>query len=120
MKTKFLLFFLILFSFNTIQAEENNIIVTRLDRKGDYVKDRRSLIIEPTATIDGNTLRIYTDVVINQVAVTIKDQTNNIVYSNSNIESSRCHIFNVNGIQEDYYLLEIEIGDTFYYGYFLY
>ncbi len=104
-----------------IKAIEENIPIQRTsDSKKDWDKDERSITLVPTATIDGNTIRIYSDVIISGLQTSIKDSMGNIVYSYNDMTPSRCHTFEVYGLPEGEYLLEFEIGDTFFYGYFSY
>lgn len=81
-------------------------------------EDKRTITLMPTATIDGNIIRIYTNVTVSELQVSIKDASGNIVYSGSSMESSRCHTFGVYDLPEGEYVLEFEIGGESFYGYF--
>lgn len=76
--------------------------------------------MEPTATIDRYTIRIYTDMTVDNVAIVVKGQSGNIVHTNTDTTSSRCHTFMLYGLPEGDYILEFGIEDTSYYGYFSY
>lgn len=82
----------------------------------DLVKDKRSITLEPTATIDGNTIRIYTNVPISNLQVAIKDSMGNVVYTYNDTTSSRCHTFEVYDLPEGDYTLELKIGEEAFYG----
>lgn len=86
----------------------------------DRVEDNRSITLVPTATIDGNTIRIYSNVTISGLQMSIKDSMGNIVYSYNDMTPSRCHTFDIYGLPEGKYVLVFEIGNTFFYGYFSY
>lgn len=81
-------------------------------------KDRRSITLEPTATIDGNMIHIYTDMTVDNVSIAVKDQSGNIVHTSTDTTSSRCHTFMLYDLPKSEYMLEFTIGDTSYYGYF--
>ncbi len=118
--TKTLLLLMSFFFCNNILAEEVEIALHCGNNNKDWVKDERSITLEPTATIDGNIIRIYSDVAIENVSVVIKDKSDNIVYSNTNMPPSRCHTFEVYDLPKGEYTLEFEIGDEPFYGYFSY
>lgn len=117
---KYLKTLLTLMSFffcNNILAEEVKIALhCGRNNNPDRVKDRRSITLEPTATIDENTVRIYTDVAVSELQLSIKDSMGNIVYTYNDMTALRCHTFEVYGLQTGEYILEIEIGDESFYG----
>ena len=117
MKTKLLLAMLLSFySFTMVNAEEEEIKIIRSTEQGK-IEDDRSLSVLPLATYDETAIYIYTDVATNDVAITIKDDIGNVVYSNVDIASSRCHVFPIN-MPDGSYLLGIGIGEDYFYGYF--
>lgn len=93
----------------TLYCENNNTI---------WVKDKRSLSLEPTAMLDGNTLCIYTNLPVENLQIVVTDGYNNTVYSNNNTTCSRSYNFDLNRLTEGEYLVELTIGDESYYGYF--
>lgn len=120
MKAKYLLLVLGIFYCMGIKAIEEDIPLYRAsDSKKDWVKDERSINLEPIATIDGNTIRIYSDVTISGLQASIKDSMGNIVYSYNDMTSSRCHTFEVYGLPEGEYTLELKIGEDSFYGNFI-
>lgn len=120
MKTKFLLLVLGIFYCMGITAIEKEIPIQRMsDSKKTWDKDKRSITLNPTATIDGNTIRIYTDVTISGLHTSIKDSMGNIVYTYNDMTPSRCHTFEVYDLPEGEYILEVEIGEESYYGDFI-
>lgn len=120
MKTKYLLFILGIFCCIGIKAVEREIAL--YDSYGDYkdiwCKDERSITLKPTATIDGNVIRIYSDMMVDNVTIVIKDLFGNIVYSSADETPSRCHIFEIYDLPKGNYRLELEIGDMAFYGIF--
>lgn len=87
--------------------------------QSEWVKDKRSISIEPTATIEENTIRIYSDVTISGFQVSIKDSRGNIVYSNNCMESSRNYTFDVRNLFEGEYTIDFKIGEKIYSGNFI-
>ena len=106
-----------LFCINSL-AEE---VVVELYRNypEDRGKDYCSITLEPTATIDGNTIRIYTNVAIMDFHASIKDSMGNTVYTYNDTAPSRCHTFEVYGLPEGEYILEFKIGEDSFYGDFI-
>lgn len=120
MKAKCLLLILGIFYCIGIRAIEREIILYSSGSPQDgWVKDERSISIEPTATIDENTIRIYLDVTISELQVSIKDSRGNIVYSNNCMESSRNYTFDVRNLFEGEYTIDFKIGEKIYYGNFI-
>lgn len=121
MRKKYLIVFLGLFCCMGIKAIEREISLQSCsDRKEKWANNKRSITLEPTATVDGNTIRIYSNMTIESVSAVIKNQSGNIVYSNINMTPSTCHIFEVYDLAEGVYTLEFECGDVVFYGYFSY
>ena len=85
--------------------------------KDECMIDNRSLSIILQATYDENTICIYSNVATSNITIAIKDEAENIIYSNTDVASSRCHIFYISDLPQGCYLLEIE--DNSFYGYFL-
>lgn len=101
-----------------IKATEKEIILYSCTDKAEWVQDERSISIVPNATIDGNTIRIYTDIAVEEIQVKVEDENGNAIYANSNMTSSKLHIFEINSLEQGEYTLEITIGDENYYGIF--
>lgn len=122
MKTKYLLLILGICYSMSIKAIESDILLYNScsDRQEIWCKDERSITLNPTATIDGNVIRIYSDMMVDNVTIVIKDQSDNIVYSNVNMPPSRCHVFEVYDLPKGKYMLKIDIGDISFYGDFSY
>lgn len=87
------------------------------DHNKDWVKDDRSLSVEPTAIHNDNTIRIYSSIPVENVSVILRDQFGNIVYSSTSVMVSRCHIFELHVLSEGTYTLKLEIGVNSFYGY---
>jgi hypothetical protein len=106
-----------LFLCNNVWAQEVEIEIN--DDSSTNVKDRRSFSLQPAATIEFNTIRIYTDIATENIHVVVKDSSNNIVYSDVDMNYSICHTFEIVDLQEGVdYILEFEIGNKSFYGYF--
>lgn len=118
MKTKYLLLFLGIFFCMGIKATEREIILNNCTNKENRVHDERSISIVPTATIDGNTIHIQTNLPVENLQISVKDSYNNIVYSNNDTSCSRSHIFYLNTLSKGEYTIELTIGDEEFYGFF--
>ena len=105
----------------SIKAIEKDILLYNSCSKdeGYWCKDKRSITLVPTATIDGNTIRIYTNVAIMDFHASIKDSMGNTVYTYNDTAPSRCHTFEVYGLPEGEYILEFKIGEDSFYGDFI-
>ena len=119
-RIKTLLLFISFLYCNSIRAEEMVITLNHVNNNENWVEDERSITIKPTATIDGNTIRIYSSIGVENASIVIKDKYSNIVYSNSSIAVSQCHTFKVYDLPEGDYVLLFEIEDDSFYGYFSY
>lgn len=84
----------------------------------DRVMDDRSLSIEPTATYDGNTVHIYSDIPIESLQITVKDVQKNIIYSTILTGNSKHYEFDLLELKEGECMLELIIGEKIFYGYF--
>lgn len=102
-----------------ITAIEKEIPIQRMsDFKEEWDKDKRSIILEPTATIDGNTIRIYTNMSVENMLIVIEDLSGNEIYTNVDYTSNRCHVFEIYDLPQRELTLKITIGDESFYGYF--
>lgn len=121
MKAKYLLLVLSIFCCMSIKAIEKDILLYNSCSKdeGYWCKDKRSITLVPTATIDGNMIRIYTNVAIMDFHASIKDSMGNTVYTYNDTAPSRCHTFEVYGLPEGEYILEFKIGEDSFYGDFI-
>ncbi len=117
-QVKTLLVFFAFLCCNIVGAQEVTITLYSENNNKDWVKDERSITLVPTATIEGNTINVYTNVTISGLQMSIKDSMGNIIYSNNSIEASRYHSFEIYDLPKGEYILEIKIGDTSFYGYF--
>ncbi|WP_300704303.1 DUF3244 domain-containing protein [Bacteroides sp.] len=118
MKTKYLLLILGVFFCIGIKATEREIILNNCTNKENRAHDKRSISMVPTATIDGNTIRIYTDIAVEEIQVKVEDENGNVIYANSNMTYSKLHLFEISSLEQGEYTLEITIGDENYYGIF--
>lgn len=99
-----------------IKATERKIILYNCTDKENRVQDIRSISIVPTATIDGNSIRVYTDIAVEEIQVEVEDANGNTIYTNSSMTSSKLHLFEISSLEQGEYTLEITIGDENYYG----
>lgn len=101
MKAKYLLLIVGILCCISMKAIEREIpIYSRSDIEDKWDKDKRSITLMPTATIDGNIIRIYTNVMVSGLQISIKDVNGNIVYSDSSVESSQCYTFEMYDLSE--------------------
>lgn len=82
------------------------------------LKDKRSLSLEPTAFLNGNTLCIYTNLPVESLQIEVTDSYNNTVYSANGVTYSRSHNFDLSGLSKGEYTVELTIGDEKFYGHF--
>ena len=116
MKTVKLFFALIaLFSSTLVFAEEIPLFKSDgdMDEKGP---DRRTLVCEPTAVIDGSNIILYSDVTM-EMAVCIYDSNNNLVQSLSLVCINEVD-FDLLQTTLGEYRIEITCGEELYYGWF--
>lgn len=79
----------------------------------------RSLVTEPTANHEGNTIYLQSDVSIKELQVTVKDEKGNIISSEFiSLSSQQSYAFSIGGAKEGIYILELNDGKEEYYGYF--
>lgn len=82
-------------------------------------EDVRSIPIEPSASHDGNTIYLYSDVPLDEVQVTIKDGIGQIISSETiAIFPQQPYTFSIGNIENGIYTLELNDGKEEYYGYF--
>lgn len=112
------LFILISFLFYINCLAEEIPIQLYKDYIEDLAKDNRSLSIEPTATYDGNTVHIYSDIPIESLQITVKDVQKNIIYSTILTGNSKHYEFDLLELKEGECMLELIIGEKIFYGYF--
>ncbi len=118
MKRLLFIFLSFLFYINCL-AQETPIQLHKNNDK-DRVKDDRSLSIEPTATYDGNTIYIYSDIMVKDVQITVKDADGNTVYSSDNIIfiPTKYYSFTLYNVKNTDYQLIIEYDNLKISGYF--
>lgn len=116
MKRLFIFLVTALLSLSTICAECLTVqLYTDYENKD---QGRRSVTLDPIATIEGDALTIQTALATENVEVYIRDSVGSIVYFSQSAGASRSHTFIIGTLPEGDYTLEVEIGDAFFYGYF--
>lgn len=116
---RFVTLLLISISFISLFAEERNIELQ--ERKAEA--EARSLSYKPTVTYDDNTLRIYSDISLENLTITVIDIYNGgIIYNNNvTIFSKQTYSIQLN-IESAYncdYRIELESSSNSLYGIFL-
>lgn len=101
-----------------IKAIEKDILLYSSKNEHIRVNDKRSITIEPTASLNENTLCLYTNLPVEDLQIVVTDSYNNIVYSNNDTACSRKHNFELNTLPEGEYIIELTIGDEIFYGIF--
>lgn len=87
--------------------------------KEDAPRDLRSIVIAPTAALDGSTISIYSVMTIQNVQVSVKDMMNNVIHTSTvTIPADQHHSFMLDGAENGDYILEVTYGDKYFYGYF--
>lgn len=109
---------LILFTgmmFLSVFAEEKSIEL----KKMVYMPERRSLILPPTVTHDGNILYIYSTISLENLQVVVTDLSTGEMFHFDNITTSygQPYILLLNEKNSNY-KIELNIGQTCYCGYF--
>lgn len=86
-----------------------------LERKQKNAQTR-SLVTEPTANHEGNTIYLQSDVSIKELQVTVKDEKGNIISSEFiSLSSQQSYAFSIGGAKEGIYILELNDGKEEYY-----
>lgn len=113
---RFIMLQLISMVFFPLLAEERNI---ELQEKNLYT-ERRSLAYIPTVTYDSNIIRIYSDIPLEDLQVTITNIFTEATYyfNNINVFYSQPYTLYLDYVESGNYKIEINIKGTCYYGYF--
>ena len=98
----------------TCMAEET--IKLRRKEQKEKDMDKRTLTITPIASIDRNILYLYSDVLIEDVEIIVTDNMGNIIYTSTISIYGQHPIYLPETTGE--LLIELKIGDDYYYGYF--
>ncbi|WP_321331751.1 DUF3244 domain-containing protein [uncultured Bacteroides sp.] len=108
--------FFVLFCINAF-AEEVNIDL----EKDNQTTSTRSLTVDPTVTHDGNIVYIYySDYLLANLQITVKDLSGNAVYSNTvSVSCNQPYSFVLNNVENGDYEIELSYGNMLLYGYFL-
>lgn len=102
--------------FLSLFAEEKSIEL----KKMVYGAEARSLTFPPTVTYDGNILYIYSDAYlsIQQITITNLDTGNSLINNNITILPNQSYTIFLDKEDSGTYKIELNIGQTFYYGFF--
>ncbi len=99
-----------------IWADEEITLLREDDANAEAVEDRRSLVCEPTATIDGSCISIYSDVAMT-MTVSIYDAGNQLVQQLPLLCVGEAS-FTLTSLLSGEYRIEISCGEELYYGWF--
>jgi len=115
MKHFIVIFIALIMSTSMSYAEEKKIETN----KEQWHKEIRSTSFIPTITHDSNTLYIYSDIVIENLHITVRDTTGMILYSNTvTISNTQRYSFTINDMNEGEFLIELTHENKYLYGYF--
>jgi hypothetical protein len=115
MKRLLTIFCLLLFAI-TSWAEKVKI---KLHQLGEKYEDDRSISVEPSASHDGNTIYLYSDIPLEKLQVTIKDGAGRIISSEViPMFPQQPYSFSIGNVENGVYTLELYDGKEEYYGYF--
>lgn len=97
-------------------AEERSIKVQKHAFEGEW----RSLTFPPTVTLDGNILRIYSDVPLDNLQATITDLStgNAFRYDNITVLPGQPYTLFLEDAESGTYKIELKVGHVSYYGLF--
>lgn len=88
-------------------------------QKDEAPRERRSIVIAPTAALDGSTISIYSVMTIQNVQVSVKDMMGNVIYTSTiTIAADQHYSFTLDGAENGDYILEVTYDDKRFYGYF--
>lgn len=95
----FIFVLLVIYLSPAIRAEEVIIPITSKiagnddpKEKNTWEQDNRSITIFPTVIKDNNTIYIYSNILLDNLQITIKDEMDNIIYSNNIAITNNYHI----------------------------
>jgi len=82
-------------------------------------EDKRSIPYLPCLTHDGSTIYIYSDIMLEDLQVTILDDSENIVYSDTiNVFNNQYYSFQFNSTQAGIYTIELTNREHSFWGQF--
>ena len=87
--------------------------------KALWHEEIRSTFCIPTITHDGNIFYIYSDIVLDNLHIIIKDTRGTILYSSTvTIPNTQCYSFTIDNIKEGDFIIELKHEKKYLYGYF--
>lgn len=82
-------------------------------------ENNRSIPVMPSASHEGSTISVYSDVPLNELQVTVKDETGRILSSEIiSISPHQPYTFSISDVENGIYILEVNDGKKEYRGYF--
>jgi hypothetical protein len=89
--------------------------------KNTWEQDNRSITNFPTVTMNGNTIYIYSNILLDNLQITIIDEMKNIIYSNNaTITNNHPYSFTTTYIKNKKYIIEMTYKTIVFYGIFQY
>lgn len=116
MRKKLLLLILSFFCVASLRAEE--IVLEPVDKKDKGARRDRTEIVVPSAEIENGIMVVETERATWGVSVTISDENGAVVYTAYDAMESIAHEFAVSSLPQGGYIIEIQIGEDFYEGFF--
>lgn len=93
--------------------------VIELFKHKERNKQKRSIPILPSAYQDGRTIYFYSNLPLENLRVTIKDETGQVISEETIfVSSQQSYTFSIGNVEEGVYTLELNNGNDEYYGYF--
>lgn len=115
MKHFIVIFFALTMSTSMSFAEEKKIETN----KALWHEEIRSTFCIPTITHDNNIFYIYSDIVLDNLQIIIKDTRGTILYSSTTtIPNTQCYSFTIDNIKEGDFIIELKHEKKYLYGYF--
>ena len=112
-----LLGFISLFLFSMNEVTENRSI--KLCKTHDDKISNRSISIEPTASHDNNVIYLYSDIALNELQITVKNEIGEIIFTqNITLTPEQPYTYSIENIENGSYILELDEGESKYRGYF--
>lgn len=103
----------------TFSLWANKVNIKFIDAENKFSENNRSISMPLSASHDGGTIYLYSDIRVEQLQITIKDGEGNSLFSEIiSISSQQPYIFSIGNIENGTYILELNVGESRYQGYF--
>ena len=100
---------------------ETEIPLIEKDKKsgGNGIKNNRSEIVMPCASIEDGVINIETELATWGISVTVYNSVDAVVYTSVSSTESKTHEFAIGSLPADEYSIEVQIGSDLYEGVFI-